>query len=86
MKGDVIFFKRSHFPPFWHHLSSSCLGSLSGTRRTLRNKKTSVRENMCTLLEIFLSIHKLKQLLKGKPFQSDALQLASITLATLRKE
>ena len=41
---------------------------------------------MCGLLEIFLSIHKLKRLLKGKPFQLDALQLASTTLATLRVE
>ena len=41
---------------------------------------------MCGLQERFLSIHKLKQLLKGKPFQLDALQLASTTLATLRKE
>ena len=41
---------------------------------------------MCELLDIFLSIHKLKQLLKGKPFQLDVLQLASTTLATLREE
>lgn len=70
--------------PFVFVLSRKPLGNKTYIEE--QEKKTSVRENMCTLLEIFLSIHKIKQLLKGKPFQSDALQLASTTLSTLRKE
>ena len=35
---------------------------------------------------IFLPIHKLKQLLKGKACRYDALQLDATTLVTLRKE
>ena len=30
MKGDVIFFKRSHFPPFWHTI---CLRLVSEASR-----------------------------------------------------
>ena len=68
-------------------------GNLGNKRAVTLIKKPQIKEthslkilwNSCGVLDLFLPLHELKQLLKGKTFQLGTWQLHATTLVTLRK-